>query len=99
MVDTSKGGGFPPPFHPRFLMGSGRDQRNSCSTLCWDWLARASADTAIDWRVDSAWWLAASSLESASVKLDEPVCNTLIRFLAKSWRICTIERLEPSGEA
>src|SRR5260221_14616516 len=99
MVDTSKGGGFPPPFHSRFLIGSGRDQRNSCSTLCCDWLDRASADTAIDWRVDSAWLLAASSLESASVRLDEPVCSTLIRFLAKSWRICTIERLEPSGEA
>src|ERR1700730_2875511 len=75
------------------------DQRNSCSTLCCDWLASASAETAIDWRVDSAWLLAASSLESASVRLDEPVCSTLIRFLAKSWRICTIERLEPSDEA
>jgi len=34
-------------------------------------LASASADTAIDWRVDSAWLLAASSLVSASVRLDE----------------------------
>jgi len=31
-----------------------RDQRSSCSTLCCDWLASDSADTAIDWRVDSA---------------------------------------------
>src|ERR1700720_4465870 len=75
------------------------DQRNSCSTLCCDWLASASAETAIDWRVDSAWLLAASSLESASVRLDEPVCSTLIRFLLKSWRICTIDKFEPSEDA
>src|SRR5579871_2190398 len=81
------------------LMRLRRNYRSSCSTLCCDWLASASADTAIDWRVDSAWLLAASSLESASVKLDEPVCNTLIRFLLKSWRICTIDRLAPKAEA
>src|ERR1700756_5193345 len=75
------------------------DHCSSCSTLCCDWLASASADTAIDWRVESAWLLAASSLESASVRLDEPVCNTLIRFLLKSWRICTIDRLAPKAEA
>src|SRR4029077_12802330 len=76
-----------------------RDQRSSCSTACCDVLASDSADVAIDWRVDSAWLLAASSLESASVKADEPVCNTLIRFLLKSWRICTIDRLAPKAEA
>src|ERR1700687_1086208 len=76
-----------------------RNQRSSCSTLCCDWLASASAETAIDWRVDSAWLLAASSLVSASVRLDEPVCSTLIRLLEKSWRICTIDRLEPRAEA
>src|ERR1700730_18492629 len=54
------------------------DQRNSCSTLCCDWLASASAETAIDWRVDSAWLLAASSLESARVRLADPVCSTLM---------------------
>src|SRR5438105_2398235 len=59
-------------------------QRSSCSTLCCDWLASDSADVAIDWRVDSAWLLAASSLESASVRADEPVCSTLIRLLLKS---------------
>src|SRR3954471_24992419 len=53
----------------------------------------------MDWRVDSAWLLAASSLVSASVRLDEPVCSTLIRLLEKSWRICTIDRLEPRVEA
>src|SRR4051794_17472860 len=53
----------------------------------------------MDWRVDSAWLLAASSLVSASVRLDEPVCSTLIRFLEKSWRICTIDRFEPKAEA
>src|SRR5437868_717816 len=72
---------------------------SSFSTLCCDWLASASAETAIDWRVDSAWLLAASSLVSAKVRLDEPVCSTLIRFLLKSWRICTTDRLEPSVEA
>src|SRR6266403_767334 len=76
-----------------------RDQRRSCSTLACDWLASASAETAIDWRVDSAWLLAASSLVSASVRLDAPVCSTLIRFFEKSWRICTIERFDPSAEA
>ena len=33
---------------------------------------------------DSAWLLAASSLVSARVRFDEPVCNTLIRFFEKS---------------
>src|SRR5579871_1958370 len=75
------------------------DQRSSWSTLCCDWLASASAETAIDWRVDSAWLLAASSFGSASVRFDAPVCNTLIRFLLKSWRICTTERFEPRFEA
>src|SRR6266478_4505687 len=74
-------------------------QRRSCRTLCCDWLASDSAEVAIDWRVDSAWLLAASSLESASVKADEPVCSTLIRFLLKSWRICTIDRLAPKADA
>src|SRR5512140_3232439 len=86
---------------PRRLvdLSRSRAQRSSCSTLCCDWLASASADTAIDWRVDSAWLLAASSLVSASVRLDEPVCSTLITFFEKSWRICTIDRLEPKAEA
>src|SRR5580698_7311219 len=75
------------------------DQRSSWSTLCCDWLASASAETAIDWRVDSAWLLAASSFGSASVRFDAPVCSTLIRFLLKSWRICTTDRFEPSVEA
>src|SRR5438270_3453231 len=69
------------------------------STLACDWLASASAETAIDWRVDSAWLLAASWLVSASVRFDEPVCSTLIRFLLKSWRTSTIERFEPSADA
>src|SRR5882757_5633440 len=76
-----------------------RNQRRSCRTLWFDWLASASAETAIDWRVDSAWLLAASSLVSASVRLDDPVCSTLIRFFEKSWRICTIDRFEPRADA
>src|ERR1700751_2665982 len=76
-----------------------RRQRGNCSTLCCDWLASASAETAIDWRVESAWLLAASSLESARVRLAEPVCSTFIRFLLKSWRICTTDRFEPSEVA
>src|SRR5882757_1083042 len=76
-----------------------RNQRRSCRTLWFDWLASASAETAIDWRVDSAWLLAASSLVSASVRLDDPVCSTLIRFFEKSWRICTIDRFEPNADA
>src|SRR6202165_6311897 len=95
-VTRRKRRGLAPPFRLCFCR---RDQRSSCSTLACDWLGRASAETAIDWRVDSAWLLAASSLVSASVRLDEPVCSTLIRFLEKSWRICTIDRFEPSEDA
>src|SRR6202035_2588541 len=95
-TETKKRRGFPRRFG---IACCRRDQRSSCSTLCCDWLASASAETAIDWRGDSAWLLAASSLESASVRADEPVCNTLIRFLLKSWRICTIDRLAPKAEA
>src|SRR3954453_359205 len=75
------------------------DQRRSCNTLCCDWLASDSAETAIDWRVDSAWLLAASSFASASVRFAEPVCSTLMIFLEKSWRICTIDRLAPKADA
>src|ERR1700694_2411841 len=95
-VTRRKRRGLAPPFRLCFCR---RNQRSSCSTLACDWLASASADTAIDWRVDSAWLLAASSLVSASVRLDEAVCSTLIRFFEKSWRICTIERLEPRTDA
>src|SRR6516162_3371298 len=91
------GGAKAPPLF--FVEAFARDQRKSCSTFCCDWLASASAEVAIDWRVDSAWLLAASSLESASVRLDEPVCSTLMMFLLKSWRISTIDRLAPKAEA
>src|ERR1700756_3161775 len=73
--------GFLPPFR---RLSERSDQRKSCSTLACDWLASASAETAIDWRVASAWLLAASSLVSASVRFDAPVCSTLMRFLLKS---------------
>src|ERR1700760_2144982 len=96
---TSKnGGGSPAVFVLRDFLES-RDQRRSCNTLACDWLASASAETAIDWRVDSAWLWAASSLVSASVRLEAPVWSTLIRFLLKSWRICTIDRFEPRADA
>jgi hypothetical protein len=72
-------------FPRRLLVGVvRRTQRSSWRTLCCEVLASDSADTAIDWRVDSAWLLAASALVSASVRLDEPVCSTLIRSLEKS---------------
>src|SRR5205814_9436342 len=77
-----KNGG--PETRRSFFRGFRLFQRRSCRTLCCDWLASASADTAIDWRVASAWLLAASSLVSASVRFAEPVCRTLIRFLEKS---------------
>ena len=77
---NAKRRGFP----RRFRLMMWLDQRSSCSTLCCDWFASASADTAIDWRVASAWLFAASSLVSASVRFDEPVCSTLIRFFEKS---------------
>src|ERR1700720_4380828 len=84
---------------PAASLSSSSDQRSSCSTLCCDWLASASAETAIDCRVDSAWLLAASWFGSATVRLDAPVCSTLIRFLLKSWRISTIDRFEPRLDA
>ena len=43
--------------------------------------------------------LAPSSLVSASTRLSAPVCSVLIRFLVKSWRVCTVVRLEPNFEA
>src|SRR5215467_1736265 len=89
----------PKPRRFRLVESFAEDQRSSCRTLCCDWLASASAEVAIDWRVDSAWLLAASSLASASVSADEPVCSTLIRFLLKFCRICTIDRLAPKAEA
>src|SRR5438034_5573736 len=95
-VTSGKRRGLPRRFDLAFCCG---DQRSSCSTLACDWLASARAETAIDWRVASAWLLAASSLVSASVRFDEPVCSTLIRFFEKSWRICTIDRFEPKAEA
>src|SRR5437016_12733219 len=95
-VTSGKRRGLPRRFDLAFCCG---DQRSSCSTLACDWLASARAETAIDWRVASAWLLAASSLVSASVRLAEPVCSTLIRFLEKSWRICTIDRFEPRADA
>src|SRR6516165_7717118 len=94
-VAQNKTAGSAPPFCFVFAR---RYQRRSCSTLACDWLASASAETAIDWRVDSAWLLAASSLVSASVRLDEPVCSTLMRLFEKSWRTSTIERFEPSDD-
>src|SRR3979490_1399783 len=92
----NKNGGRAPAVSDFWWIASDHCSRRS--TLCCDWLASASADTAIDCRVDSAWLLAASWLVSANVRLDEPVCSTLIRFFEKSCRICTIERFEPNAE-
>src|ERR1700686_3994874 len=80
-VTSGKRRGFPPPFP---IDPARRYQRSSWSTLACDWFASASAETAIDWRVDSAWLWAVSWLVSASVRFDEPACSTLIRFLEKS---------------
>src|ERR1700710_1505628 len=66
------------------LLWIASDHWSRRSTLCCDWLASASADTAIDWRVDSAWLLAASSLVSASVRVGEAGCRTVVRFFRKS---------------
>src|SRR3979409_183206 len=49
-----------------------RNQRRSCRTLWFDWLASDSADVAIDWRVDSARLFGASSLVAASGKGGAP---------------------------
>src|SRR6202035_1212434 len=47
LPETKKRRGFPRRF---VFVCWRRDQRSSCSTLCCDWLASESADTAIDWR-------------------------------------------------
>src|SRR4051794_33903805 len=51
------------------------------------------------WRVWRARRFAASSLLSAKVRFDAPVCSVLIRALVKSWRVCTIDRFEPKLDA
>src|SRR3954465_15230536 len=76
-----------------------RYQRRSCKTLCCDWLASDSAETAIDWRDGRAWLLGAPWVVAARGRVDKPVCSTLIKVLEKSWRISTTERFEPSDEA
>src|SRR5260370_9368746 len=91
-----KGRGFPRHFE---LVSCRRDQRSNWSTLCCEVLASASAETAIDWRGDSAWRFAASALGSASVRLDEPGCSTLIRVFEKSLRVCPDRRFEPHVDA
>jgi hypothetical protein len=51
----------------------------------------------MDWRVDSAWLLAASTLVSARVRFEEPVCSTLIRFLLKTgWTLKSFYFLDPT---
>src|SRR5689334_13925917 len=57
-VQIKKRRGFPRRFCVCWILR--RFQRRSCRTFCCDWLASASAEVAIDWRVDSAWLLAAS---------------------------------------
>src|SRR5258708_28043533 len=96
MIHHKKSGGAeaPPPLMDRMVR---RNQRRSCRTLWFDWLASASAETAIDWRGDSAWLFAASSFESARVRGDDPGCRTFIRFFEKSWPVCTIEKVAPQA--
>src|SRR5260221_1836250 len=62
-------------------------------------MVRDRSLTTIGVRGDSAGLLAVSALVSSRISLDEPVCNTLIRFFEKSWRICTIDRFEPRADA
>src|SRR5258707_3044094 len=59
IIQKEKRRGFPRRFDRCLRI---RAQRRSWSTLCWLWLASASADTAIDWRVDRASLLSAFSL-------------------------------------
>src|SRR6201999_2300091 len=73
------------------------DYWNNRSTA---WLACEASDNAVVdscCRVCKASKFAPSSLESASVRESEPVCNVLIIDLVKSWRICTVDRLEPKA--
>src|SRR5436190_4361875 len=48
-------------------------------------------------RVCNARRFAPSSFESASVRLSAPVVSVLIIALVKSWRACTVERVEPNA--
>src|SRR5258707_14773441 len=76
-----------------------RDQRRSCSTLACDWLASASAETAIDWRGAPGRVLGAFSVVSANGGLGEPVCCALITVFAKSWRFLPVARGRHRGGA
>ena len=69
----NKTAGSAPPFC-RFVFAR-RYQRRSCSTLACDWLASASAETAIDWRVDSA----ATTLRSEASALGSNLSIVQIR--------------------
>src|SRR5258707_5406658 len=63
-----------------------RDQRRSCNTLACDWLASASAETAIDWRGAPALPLGASSFVLAQVRVADPRWRHLITVFLKDRR-------------
>src|ERR1035437_2515670 len=68
-----------------------RNSRSTFGSAC------AASDSAVDdncWRVCKARRFAPSALLSASVRLAEPDCSVLTIALVKSWRICTVDRLE-----
>src|SRR6266581_2689262 len=85
-----------PPFR---MMRSSADQPSSLRTAWLDWLASDRAVVDSDCRVCRASRLAPSWLVSASTRLSEPVCRTFTRFLVKSLRVCTVDRVEPKADA
>src|SRR5713226_5224620 len=85
-----------PPFA---TMRSSKDQPSSLRTAWFDWLASDRAVVESDCRVCRANRLAPSWLVSASTRLSEPVCSTFTRFLVKSLRVCTVDRVEPNADA
>src|ERR1700687_3278449 len=81
------------------MMRRSKDQPSSLRTAWFDWLASDRAVVESDCRVCRANRLAPSWLVSASTRLSEPVCKSATRFLVKSLRVCTVDRVEPNAEA
>jgi len=62
-------------------------------------LASASAETAIDWRVDSALAVGRFLVGVGQGQVGRTGLQHFDQVLEKSWRICTIDRFEPRADA
>jgi len=83
MIHHKKAAG-PKPRRRDGSSGSPKSAPAAAERFWFDWLASASAETAIGLAGRQRWLLAASSLESARVRLDDPVCQHVDQVLRKS---------------